>query len=96
MNNHFRSELIINWQIAYETKLPIIQSYLKLQNTTQQLQLPEKPIRKMIHTNHCEVFAKDKQHYCGDLVLGWAVLQKKVFIYIILVNRISIKTSEKY
>jgi len=28
----------------------------------------------------CEVFAEDKQqHYCGDLVLGWAVLQNTVF-----------------
>jgi len=35
MNNHLRSELILNWQIAYEMKLPIIQSCLKLQNTTQ-------------------------------------------------------------
>jgi len=27
--------------------------------------------------NLCEVFAEDKQqHYCGDLVLGWAVLQR--------------------
>jgi len=27
-----------------------------------------------------ELFAKDKQqHYCGDLVLGWVVLQKTVF-----------------
>jgi len=28
--------------------------------------------------NLCKVFAQDKkqQHYCGDLVLGWAVLQK--------------------
>jgi len=31
--------------------------------------------------NHCEVFAKDKHHYCGDLVLGWAVLQRTVFIH---------------
>jgi len=22
-----------------------------------------------------------KQHYCGDIVLGWAVLQKTVFNY---------------
>jgi len=30
--------------------------------------------------NLCEVFAEDKQqHYCGDLVLGWAVLQKTDF-----------------
>jgi len=28
----------------------------------------------------CEAFAEDrKQHDCGDLVLGWAVLQKTVF-----------------
>jgi len=30
--------------------------------------------------NLCEVFVEDKQqHYCGDLVLEWAVLQKTVF-----------------
>ena len=30
--------------------------------------------------NFCEVFAENKQqHYCGDLVLGWVVLQKTVF-----------------
>ena len=30
--------------------------------------------------NLCEVFAEDKQrHYCEDLVLGRAVLQKTVF-----------------
>jgi len=30
--------------------------------------------------NLCEVFAGNKQqHYCGDLVLGWVVLQKTVF-----------------
>jgi len=37
---------------------------------------------KKLHfqVNLCEVFAGDKQqHYCGDLVLGWAVLQKTVF-----------------
>jgi len=34
----------------------------------------------MLESYLCEVFAKDKQqHYCGDLVLGWAVLQKTVF-----------------
>jgi len=39
-------------------------------------------VRKLhFQANHCEVFAKDKQHYCGDLVFGWAVLQKTVFIY---------------
>ena len=28
----------------------------------------------------CEVFAENKQqHYCGDLVLRWVVLQKTVF-----------------
>jgi len=31
-------------------------------------------------TNLCESFAEDKQqHYCGDLILGWVVLQKTVF-----------------
>ena len=37
---------------------------------------------KKLHfqVNLCEVFAGDKQqHYCGDLVLRWAVLQKTVF-----------------
>jgi len=30
--------------------------------------------------NLCEVFTEDtQQHYCGDLGLGWAVLQKTVF-----------------
>jgi len=30
--------------------------------------------------NLCDVFAEDKQqHYCGDLVSGWVVLQKTVF-----------------
>jgi len=35
-------------------------------------------VRKLhFQANLCEVFAEDKQqHYCGDLVLGWAVLQK--------------------
>jgi len=32
--------------------------------------------------NLYEAFAEDKkQHCCGDLVLGWAVLQKTVFNY---------------
>jgi len=32
--------------------------------------------------NLCKTFAEEKkQHYCGDLVLGWAVLQKTVFNY---------------
>jgi len=44
--------------------------------------------------NLCEAFSEDKkQHYCGDLVLGWAVLQKTVFN--LLVNTVSIKTLEK-
>jgi len=44
--------------------------------------------------NLCEAFAEDKkQHYCGDLVLEWAVLQECLLP---LVNRISIKTLEKY
>jgi len=44
--------------------------------------------------NLCEAFSEDKkQHYCGDLVLGWADLQKTVFN--LLVNRVSIKTLEK-
>jgi len=34
----------------------------------------------MLESYLCELFAEDKQqHYCGDLVLGWAVLQKTVF-----------------
>jgi len=38
-------------------------------------------VRKLyFQANLYEVFAKDKQqHYCGDLVSGWAVLQKTVF-----------------
>ena len=38
-------------------------------------------VRKLhFQANLCEVFAEDKQqHYCGVLVLGWAVLQKTVF-----------------
>jgi len=37
-------------------------------------------VRKLhFQANLCEVFAEDKQHYCGDLVLGWAVLQKTIF-----------------
>ena len=38
-------------------------------------------VRKLhFQANLCEVFAEDKQqHYCGDLVLGWVVLQKTVF-----------------
>ena len=33
-------------------------------------------VRKLhFQANLCEVFAEDKQqHYCEDLVLGWAVL----------------------
>jgi len=32
--------------------------------------------------NLCEAFAEDKkQHYCGDLVLGWGDAQKTVFNY---------------
>jgi len=32
-------------------------------------------------TKVCKAFAEDKssQSFCGDLVLGWAVLQKLVF-----------------
>jgi len=45
-------------------------------------------------TNLCEAFAEDKkQHYCGDLFLGWAVLQGCLQPS---VNRISIKTLQKY
>jgi len=34
----------------------------------------------LFQANPCEFFAEDKkQHYCGDLVLGWAVLQKTGF-----------------
>jgi len=38
-------------------------------------------VRKLhFQANLCQVFAEDKrQHYCGDLVLGLAVLQKTVF-----------------
>jgi len=25
------------------------------------------------------LYRRQKQHYCGDLVLGWALLQKPVF-----------------
>ena len=34
-------------------------------------------VRKLhFQANLCEVFAEDKQHYCGDLVLEWAVYQR--------------------
>jgi len=38
-------------------------------------------VRKLhFQANLCEVLAENKQqHYCGDLVLGWVVLQKTVF-----------------
>jgi len=37
-------------------------------------------IKLHLQANLCEDFAEDKQqHFCGDLVLGWAVLQKTVF-----------------
>ena len=38
-------------------------------------------VRKLhFQAYHCEAFAEDKkQHYCGDLVLGWTALQKTVF-----------------
>jgi len=38
-------------------------------------------VRKLhFQANLCEVSAENKeQHYCGDLVLGWVVLQKTVF-----------------
>jgi len=38
-------------------------------------------VRKLhFQANICEVFAEDKkQHYCRDLFLGGAVLQKTVF-----------------
>ena len=41
-------------------------------------------VRKLhFQVNLCEVFAEDKkQHYCGDLVLGWVVLQKTVFNHV--------------
>jgi len=46
-----------------------------------------------LQVNLYEAFAEDKkEHYCGDLVLGWGVLQKT---FQPLVNRISIKTLEK-
>jgi len=37
-------------------------------------------VRKLhFQANLCEIFAEDqKQHYCGDLVLGLVVLQKTV------------------
>jgi len=37
---------------------------------------------KKLHfqANLCEAFAEDKkQRYCGELVLGWAILQKTLF-----------------
>jgi len=38
-------------------------------------------IKLHFQANLCKVFGEDKkQRYCGDLVLGWAVLQKTVFI----------------
>ena len=38
-------------------------------------------VRKLdFQANLCEFFSENKQqHYCGDLVLGWVVLQKTVF-----------------
>jgi len=38
-------------------------------------------VRKLhFQANLCEVVAEDKnQHYCGDLILVWAVFQKTVF-----------------
>jgi len=52
-------------------------------------------VRKLnFQANLCEVFAEDKQqHYCGDFGLEWAVLQDCLQP---LVNRIFIKTLEKY
>jgi len=51
-------------------------------------------VRKLdFQANLCEALPRVKQqHYCGDLVLGWAVLQKTVFNY---QNTISIETLEK-
>ena len=51
-------------------------------------------VRKLdFQANLCEALPRVKQqNYCGDLVLGWAVLQKTVFNY---QNTISIKTLEK-
>jgi len=38
-------------------------------------------VRKLrFQENLFDVFAEDKRkHYCGDLILGWAVLHKTVF-----------------
>ena len=38
-------------------------------------------VRKLrFQANLCEAFAEKKQqHYCGDLVLGWAIFQKTDF-----------------
>ena len=51
---------------------------LRIQKTDQNLkmQVYNISLRKLhFQANLCEVFAKDKkQHYCGDLVLGWADL----------------------
>jgi len=52
-------------------------------------------VRKLhFQVNLCEVFAEDKQQYnCGDLFLGWQFCKDHLQP---LVNRISIKTLEKY
>jgi len=44
--------------------------------TVQNLKIQIYSIRKLrFQENICNVFDEDKkQHYCGDLVLGWAVL----------------------
>ena len=51
-------------------------------------------VRKLdFQANLCQAFAEDKkQHYCGDLVLGWSLVKD---CFQPLVNRISIKTLEK-
>ena len=36
--------------------------------------------KQHFQANLCDLFAEDKkQHYCGDLVLGWVVLQTTIF-----------------
>jgi len=43
--------------------------------------MPVYKVRKLhFQASLCEVFAEDtQQHYCRELVLGWAILQKTDF-----------------
>ena len=63
----FRTKTLANW--------------LNQKDTAQNLKMQVYNVRKLhFQANLCEVFAENKQqHYCEDLVLGWAVLQKTVF-----------------